>query len=128
MALGLTAGSRLPQGRLEMSEDARQWTCVVQLVGGPFGGNKMSSYSFSPVRARYFRLVLERPLRSLYAAFMNTPDEPTVQLAEVNLSATARVHRWHEKAQFVRISSAGMRESHVHDVAITKEAPNYRVS
>ncbi len=31
-----------------------------------------------------------------------------------------------EKPQFVRISSAGMRESHVHDVTITKEAPNYR--
>jgi len=31
-----------------------------------------------------------------------------------------------EKAQFVRITSAGLRESHVHDVIITKEAPNYR--
>jgi IMP dehydrogenase len=33
----------------------------------------------------------------------------------------------HEKAEFVEISSAGMRESHVHDVQITKEAPNYRM-
>lgn len=32
-----------------------------------------------------------------------------------------------EKARFVRISAAGLRESHVHDVIITKEAPNYRV-
>ncbi|OAD23961.1 inosine-5'-monophosphate dehydrogenase [Candidatus Thiomargarita nelsonii] len=31
------------------------------------------------------------------------------------------------KPQFVRVSLAGMRESHVHDVSITKEAPNYRV-
>jgi IMP dehydrogenase len=31
------------------------------------------------------------------------------------------------KAEFVEITSAGMRESHVHDVQITKEAPNYRV-
>ena len=31
----------------------------------------------------------------------------------------------HEKAEFVRISSAGMRESHVHDVTITRESPNY---
>ena len=30
------------------------------------------------------------------------------------------------KTQFVRVTGAGMRESHVHDVAITKEAPNYR--
>jgi IMP dehydrogenase len=32
-----------------------------------------------------------------------------------------------EKAQFLRISPAGLRESHVHDVIITKEAPNYRL-
>ena len=32
-----------------------------------------------------------------------------------------------QKARFVRISSAGLRESHVHDVAIVKESPNYRV-
>ncbi len=33
----------------------------------------------------------------------------------------------HAKAEFVQITSAGMRESHVHDVQITKEAPNYHV-
>jgi IMP dehydrogenase len=32
-----------------------------------------------------------------------------------------------EKARFVRISGAGLRESHVHDVIITREAPNYHV-
>jgi IMP dehydrogenase len=32
------------------------------------------------------------------------------------------------RPQFVKISSAGMQESHVHDVTITKEAPNYRSS
>lgn len=32
-----------------------------------------------------------------------------------------------EKARFVRITAAGLRESHVHDVIITKEAPNYRI-
>ena len=31
------------------------------------------------------------------------------------------------KAKFVRVTSAGFRESHVHDVSITKEAPNYRL-
>ena len=30
-----------------------------------------------------------------------------------------------ERAEFVKITSAGLRESHVHDVVITKEAPNY---
>ena len=32
-----------------------------------------------------------------------------------------------ERARMVRITSAGLRESHVHDVIITKEAPNYQV-
>ena len=32
---------------------------------------------------------------------------------------------FHEKAEFVRISGAGLRESHVHDVTITRESPNY---
>jgi IMP dehydrogenase len=36
------------------------------------------------------------------------------------------IDEFREKAEFVEITSAGMRESHVHDVQITKEAPNYR--
>jgi IMP dehydrogenase len=31
----------------------------------------------------------------------------------------------HAKAEFVRITGAGLRESHVHDVTITRESPNY---
>lgn len=34
---------------------------------------------------------------------------------------------FHEKAAFVQVTNAGMRESHVHDVSITKQAPNYQV-
>ena len=33
----------------------------------------------------------------------------------------------HKNARFLRITNAGLRESHVHDVMITKEAPNYRI-
>lgn len=40
----------------------------------------------------------------------------------------ATIKELQEKAQFVRISAAGLRESHVHDVIITKEAPNYRTA
>jgi IMP dehydrogenase len=35
------------------------------------------------------------------------------------------VEEFHSKAEFVRISGAGLRESHVHDVTITRESPNY---
>ena len=38
------------------------------------------------------------------------------------------IEQMRTKAQFVKITSAGMSESHVHDVSITKEAPNYRAS
>ena len=37
------------------------------------------------------------------------------------------IPRFHETAQFVEITNAGIKESHVHDVQITKEAPNYHV-
>ena len=35
------------------------------------------------------------------------------------------IEDFHAKAQFVRITGAGLRESHVHDVTITRESPNY---
>jgi IMP dehydrogenase len=39
----------------------------------------------------------------------------------------ATIEELHQKAKFLRVTSAGLRESHVHDVIITKEAPNYRL-
>jgi IMP dehydrogenase len=38
------------------------------------------------------------------------------------------VEELHEKAQFIQITAAGLRESHPHDIYITKEAPNYTVN
>jgi IMP dehydrogenase len=40
---------------------------------------------------------------------------------------TANLKELQEQSRFIRISSAGLRESHVHDVIITREAPNYRI-
>ena len=39
----------------------------------------------------------------------------------------ANLKELQERSKFIRISSAGLRESHVHDVIITREAPNYRL-
>jgi IMP dehydrogenase len=36
------------------------------------------------------------------------------------------IAEFQQRARFVRITNAGLRESHVHDVMITREAPNYR--
>jgi IMP dehydrogenase len=46
--------------------------------------------------------------------------------ASMGYCGCASIADMHEKAEFVEITSAGIRESHVHDVQITKEAPNYR--
>ncbi|SJM93711.1 IMP dehydrogenase [Crenothrix polyspora] len=46
--------------------------------------------------------------------------------ASMGYTGNRSITEFHDKAQFVRVTSAGMRESHVHDVTITKEAPNYR--
>jgi len=40
---------------------------------------------------------------------------------------TKSIPELQQKAKFIRISGAGLRESHVHDVIITREAPNYRL-
>jgi IMP dehydrogenase len=39
----------------------------------------------------------------------------------------SNIEELRQKAKFVRITAAGLKESHVHDVIITKEAPNYRL-
>lgn len=47
--------------------------------------------------------------------------------AGMGYAGCGTIHELRECAKFVKISAAGMRESHVHDVIITKEAPNYRL-
>jgi len=47
--------------------------------------------------------------------------------ASLGYTGCRNLGEFRENARFVRLTSAGMRESHVHDVSITKESPNYRV-
>ena len=46
--------------------------------------------------------------------------------ASMGYCGCGTITEMHERSEFVEITSAGIRESHVHDVQITKEAPNYR--
>ena len=48
--------------------------------------------------------------------------------AAMGYTGSHDIEEMRTRPKFVRITSAGVRESHVHDVTITKEAPNYRVS
>ena len=45
--------------------------------------------------------------------------------AAMGYTGSATIEELQKRAQFVRITNAGLSESHVHDVAITREAPNY---
>jgi IMP dehydrogenase len=47
--------------------------------------------------------------------------------ASMGYCGCSSIDELHDKAEFVEITSAGVRESHVHDVMITKEAPNYHI-
>jgi len=47
--------------------------------------------------------------------------------AAMGYTGAATIAEMHKRAKFVRITGAGLRESHVHDVTITEEAPNYRL-
>ncbi len=47
--------------------------------------------------------------------------------ASMGYCGCGSIEQMRERAQFVQISAAGIRESHVHDVQITKEAPNYHI-
>jgi IMP dehydrogenase len=48
--------------------------------------------------------------------------------ASMGYTGCEDVEELRTKSQFVRVSAASMSESHVHDVSITKEAPNYPLS
>jgi len=48
--------------------------------------------------------------------------------SSMGYTGSATIEEMRTKPEFVRVTSAGMNESHVHDVTITKEAPNYHVS
>ena len=65
-------------------------------------------------------------------AYKGTIAEMTTQLvgglrSGMGYTGCRSIREFQEKSQFIRITSAGLRESHVHDVIITKEAPNYRL-
>jgi len=45
--------------------------------------------------------------------------------AAMGYTGAKSIADFHEKAEFVRITGAGLRESHVHDIVVTREAPNY---
>ena len=87
-------------------------------------------------RDRYYQDDIEAVLKTVpegiegRVPFRGSLSASIVQLigglkAGVGYAGTKTISELIEKSRFVRITAAGLRESHVHDVIITKEAPNY---
>ena len=82
------------------------------------GGNRLAKYVPEGIEGRVpYRGPLEAMVFQLVGGLRSG-------MGYVGCNSIAELQ---EKAQFVRISNAGLRESHVHDVIITREAPNYHV-
>ena len=84
-------------------------------------------FAATPARAMWGQSTCATEIRTL-----ERHDVPSLDAKrEIDASLLADVTRCtvglQQKARFVRISGAGLRESHVHDVIITREAPNYRL-
>jgi IMP dehydrogenase len=47
--------------------------------------------------------------------------------AGMGLSGCSDLSELHSNAKFVRVTGAGLKEAHAHDIVVTKEAPNYRI-
>ncbi len=60
----------------------------------------------------------------LFTLWQSPPEKERLQAIT---TGSATMEEMRTKPEFVRITNAGMRESHVHDVTIAKETPNYRI-
>jgi IMP dehydrogenase len=112
MALG--SGERYFQGKDDLSSDGR--TSVVARDAN--GGNRLAKFVPEGIEGRVpHRGPLEAMVYQLVGGLKSG----------MGYLGCATIEELQTKAQFIRISGAGLRESHVHDVVITREAPNYHV-
>ena len=99
----------IPEGRLESSDDGRNWNALVQLPGPghPVHHFAARTYTVEPTTARFYRVVLKRPAPSRFGAALGIPPSKGIAISELTLSATPRVNRWEEKAQYGLIADYG---------------------
>ena len=90
---------------------------------------KTSTRWFSPGSAKTSVILPAPPARGSQAPNTSRRTRAcTTAAAHMGYTGSRNITELRTRPVFVRITTAGVRESHVHDVSITKEAPNYRVS
>jgi IMP dehydrogenase len=115
-AMSQGSGERYFQGTADMNERIEGGEGVVQRERN--GQNRLAKYVPEGIEGRVpYRGPLESMVYQLVGGLRSG----------MGYVGCGTIRELQENAQFVRISGAGLRESHVHDVIITREAPNYHV-
>jgi IMP dehydrogenase len=115
-AMSLGGGERYFQNGSDLSNPPEETEGVVQRERA--AGNRLAKFVPEGIEGRVpYRGPLESMVYQLVGGLRSG----------MGYLGCGTVKELQEKAQFVRISGAGLRESHVHDVLITREAPNYHV-
>ena len=113
MAAGTGASERYFQ-----SADANGSDSSVPMNGDDEGGNRLAKLVPEGIEGRVpYRGTIAQMIHQLVGGLRSG----------MGYTGCATIAELQQKARFVRISQAGVRESHVHDVIITREAPNYHV-
>jgi IMP dehydrogenase len=115
-AMAQGGGERYFQGTQDLDIDENNESVVSRDRNG--NSNRLGKYVPEGIEGRVpYRGALEAMVYQLVGGLRSG----------MGLCGAATLEDLQKKAKFVRISSAGLRESHVHDVMITREAPNYDV-
>jgi IMP dehydrogenase len=115
-AMAQGSGERYFQSKEDLNADAARVSVVSRDGNG--GGNRLAKFVPEGIEGRVpHRGPLEAMVYQLVGGLKSG----------MGYLGCASIEELQEKAQFIRISGAGLRESHVHDVVITREAPNYHV-
>jgi IMP dehydrogenase len=115
-AMSQGSGERYFQGSADMADAGEGSEGVVQRERG--SQNRLAKYVPEGIEGRVpYRGPLEAMVYQLVGGIKSG----------MGYLGCGTIQELQEKARFVRISGAGLRESHVHDVIITREAPNYHV-
>jgi IMP dehydrogenase len=115
-AMSQGSGERYFQGSRDMESGASSVEGVVARERN--GGNRLGKFVPEGIEGRVpYRGALEAMVYQLVGGLRSG----------MGYVGCGSIEELQTKAKFVRISSAGLRESHVHDVMITREAPNYHV-
>ncbi len=115
-AMAQGSGERYFQGREELSENGGEVRAIT--APEPSQGNRLAKFVPEGIEGRVpHRGPLDAMVYQLVGGLRSG----------MGYLGCGSIPELQQKARFVRISGAGLRESHVHDVIITREAPNYRV-